>query len=231
MPTFCLASRSDNTVRQYKYAFNSFCKWCLSHKITQTLPSFDIYVSMYLIHLTNIGKSVSTINETYYSISWAHRLAGDKNLCNSDLVITVKERAHRSIGHLTVKKEPITSAILHNLVCVYDDEHANLKHIRIACMCLLSYAGFLRYSELSNLMRNHVTFYEQHIKLFLECSNTDVYREGRDVLIFKTDNSTWPVNMLSRYCVLANITPDSTDYLFRPLCFYKSTKTYTLRQG
>ena len=81
MPTFCLASRSDITVRQYKYAFNSFCKWCLSHNITKTLPSLDIYVSMYLIHLTNIGKSVSTINEAYYNISWAHRLAGVKD-CN-----------------------------------------------------------------------------------------------------------------------------------------------------
>ena len=166
MSTFCLASRSDNTVRQYKYAFNSFCKWCLSLNITQILPSLDIYMSMYLIHLTTIGKSVSTINEAYYSISWAHRLAGVKDPCKSDLVITVKEGAHRSIGHLTVKKEPITPAILNNLVCVYADEHANRKHIRIACMCLLSYAGFLRYSELSNLRRNHDSFYEQHIKLF-----------------------------------------------------------------
>ena len=150
MSTFCLASRSDNTVRQYKYAFNSFCKWCLSHNITQTLPSLDIYVSMYLIHLTNIGKSVSTINEAYYSISWAHRLAGDRHPCKSDLVFTVKEGVPRSIGYLTVKKEPITPEILNNLVCVYVDEHANLKHIRIACMCLLSYAVLLRYSELSN---------------------------------------------------------------------------------
>ena len=93
-------------------------------------------------------------------------------------------------------------------------------------MCLLSYAGFLRYSELSNLMRNHVTFYEQRIKLFLECSKTDVYREGRNVLIFKTDNSTCSVNMLSRYCVLTNIAPDSTYYLFRPLCFC-SLRTHT----
>jgi hypothetical protein len=126
---FFLASRSDNTVRQYKYAFNSFCKWCLSLNITQILPSLDIYMSMYLIHLTTIGKSVSTINEAYYSISWADRLAGVKDPCKSDLVITVKEGAHRSIGHLTVKKEPITPAILNNLVCVYADEHANRKHI------------------------------------------------------------------------------------------------------
>ena len=166
MPAFCLASRSNNTVRQYKYAINSFCKWCLSLNITQTLTSLVIYAPMYLIHLTNIGKSVSTINEAYYNISWPHRLAGAKDPCKSDLVITVKEGAHRSIGHLTVKNEPITPEILNTLVCVYADEHANRKHIRIACMCLLSYAGFLRYSELSNLRRNHDTFYEQHIKLF-----------------------------------------------------------------
>jgi hypothetical protein len=53
-----------------------------------------------------------------------------KDPCKSDLVITVKEGAHRSIGHLTVKKEPITPAILNNLVCAYADEHANRKHIR-----------------------------------------------------------------------------------------------------
>lgn len=67
-----------------------------------------MYVTMYLIHLTNIGKSVSTINEAYYSISWAHRLAGVKGPCKSDLVITVEEGAQISTGHLTVKKEPVT---------------------------------------------------------------------------------------------------------------------------
>jgi hypothetical protein len=50
-----------------------------------------------------------------------------------------------------------------------------------------------------SLMRNHVPFNEQHTKLFLECSKTDVYREGWDALNFETDNSTCLVNMLSRY--------------------------------
>lgn len=36
------------------------------------------------------------------------RLAGVKDPCKSDLVITVKEGAQISTGHLTVKKEPIT---------------------------------------------------------------------------------------------------------------------------
>jgi hypothetical protein len=73
-------------------------------------------------------------------------------------------------------------------------------------------------------------FMNNTLNYFLECSKTDFYREGRDVFIYKTDNSTCSVNMLSRYCVLTNIAPDSTYYLFRPLRFCKFTNTYKLRQ-
>jgi hypothetical protein len=41
-----------------------------------------------LIHLTNAGKSASTINEALYAISWAHRLADLADPCKSDLVKT-----------------------------------------------------------------------------------------------------------------------------------------------
>lgn len=101
---------------------------------------------MYLIHLTNLGRSVSSINEAFYAISWAHRLAGVLDPCKFELVITVKDGAHRSIGHITVKKERITPEILKKIVSLYANEQADLKQIRIACMCLLCYAGFLRIS-------------------------------------------------------------------------------------
>jgi hypothetical protein len=67
--------------------------------------------------------------------------------------------------------------------------------------------------------------------LFLESSKTDAYREGRDVLISKTNTPTCPVNMLLRYLYLAEIPADSTDYIFRPLCFCKSVNSYKLRSG
>ena len=98
-------------------------------------------------------------------------------------------------------------------------------------MCLLCYAGFLRFAELANLRRHHVFIYDNHVKLFLESSKTDVYREGRDVLISKTNTPTCPVNMLLRYFYLAEIPADSTDYIFRPLCFCNSVNSYKLRSG
>lgn len=79
MPAFCLASRAQNTQRQYRYAFNALCKWWLSNDISKSLPTSDTTVSAYLIYLTNIGKSSSTIIDAFYAINWAHKLEGFTN--------------------------------------------------------------------------------------------------------------------------------------------------------
>jgi hypothetical protein len=71
-------------------------------------------------------------------------------------------------------------------------------------------------------------FYSDHVNLNIEKSKTDIYREGKDVIISATNNYTCPVAMLSRYLLLANISEGSNDYIFRPLslfhrpCFLKS---------
>ncbi|XP_071175685.1 integrase/recombinase xerD homolog [Mytilus edulis] len=231
IPSFCLSSRAANTQRQYRYVFNAFCKWCLSINFSNTLPASVISVASYLVYLTNIGKSTSSINEAVYAISWAHRLAGVENPCKSDLVISVKEGSLRSVGHIVVKKEPITPEILYQIVMLYGNDKSNLKDVRIACMCLISFAGFLRYSELANLTRNNIVFHDSYISLLIESSKTDIYREGRDVLISKTDKITCPVKMLMKYLDLANIKSDSNDLIFRPLSFCKSVNGYKLRNG
>ena len=231
MPTFCLASRAENTQKQYRYAFNAFCKWCTSNSIFETLPASDVVVSSYIIYLSNSNKSASSINEAFYAINWAHKLAGVQSPCVSELVIAVKEGSLRSVGHSVVKKEPITPEILFQIVQLYGNSTFSLKHVRIACMCLLSYAGFLRFNELANLKRHQIVFYEDHVSLFLEKSKTDIYREGRDVVISRTGKCTCPVLMLEKYLTMANIKSDSLDFIFRPLCFCKTTNSYKLRSG
>ena len=136
MPAFCLASKASNAPRQYKNAFNLCCKFCLSFIITLTLPASDTSVSVYLIHLTNAGKSASTINEVFYAISWAHILAGLADPCKSDLVKTIREGSIRSVGRCVVKKEPITPEILRQLVNVYGFHNTDLKNI--SCMYVSS---------------------------------------------------------------------------------------------
>ena len=105
---------------------------------------------MYLVHLSKNAKSYAKVEEAFYAISWAHKLAGYSDPCMSELCISVKEGAHRMIGHTVVnKKEPNTPEILNKIVARYSQD--NLSDVRICCMCLLSYAGFFRYSEFKKI--------------------------------------------------------------------------------
>jgi hypothetical protein len=81
---------------------------------------------------------------------YTHKLAGVYNPCTSELVLSVKEGVIRTVGHTIHKKEPITPEILKQIVTKYGTTSSNLKDLRLFTMCLICYAGFLRFSELVN---------------------------------------------------------------------------------
>ena len=85
------------------------------------------------------------------------------------------EGAKRILAHKVAKKEPITPQIFKSLVDRFALADASLCDIRTICM--LGFTGFLRYSELANLKEADVTFYSDHMELFIESSNTDQYRD------------------------------------------------------
>ena len=86
-----------------------------------------------------------------------------------------------------------------------------------------------RFNELSNIKRKDIVFYDAHVKIFIKKSKTDVYREGKWVLIAKKGIYTCPVSMLLRYIRKAKITYNRNNYIFRSLNYYKSTKSYRLK--
>jgi hypothetical protein len=85
---------------------------------------------LYLIHISDLRKSVSSINEAFYSISWAHKLAGVYNPCTSYFVLSVNEGVIRTVGHTIHKKDHITPEILKQIVTKYGTTSSNLKDLR-----------------------------------------------------------------------------------------------------
>lgn len=97
-------------------------------------------------------------------------------------------------------------------------------------MCSVSYAGFLRCDELSNLKANNLTFREDYLDIFVEKSKTDCYRNGKNVLIAKLNNQYCLVSILQCYISLAGIDLLSDMFLFRSLSFLKKSNTFILRK-
>ncbi|XP_065940519.1 uncharacterized protein [Magallana gigas] len=229
---FCEKSKSESTFRKYRYAFNSWIKWCYSQSPkVQHFPASDFNVSIYLINLSKQFNSVAKVNEAFYAISWAHEISGTQNPCHSSLVVSVLEGARRLSAKPVTKKEPITSEILQQIVNRYGTGSSSLPDIRISCMCLLSYAAFLRFSELVNLKRSDITFYEDHLSLYISKSKTDKYKTGSNVIVSKTNNVTCPYGMLQLYLKIADIASDSDCFIFRALSFCKKSGKYKLRNS
>jgi hypothetical protein len=50
---------------------------------------------------------------------------------------------------------------------------------------------------------NNLSFYDTHVKICIESSKTDIYRQGDTVIIAKTNTDTCPVKLLPYYCKIA----------------------------
>lgn len=229
LPEVALSSKACNTSKKYQRSYNSWSKWARQHGLV-VFPANDVDFSLYLVSLIQSCNSPSTVDEAFYGMKWANDLAGNlNNPCSSFLVKSVREAAHRILGHRVSRKEPVTPEILFKLVNVFGNTDVNLFNLRNITMCLLAYAGFLRFSELINIKRSDILFKTDHIALFIDHSKTDIYRDGSWCLIAKTGNVTCPVNMLLRYLTMANIDENSNDFIFRSVTFFKSSNCYKLR--
>ena len=220
LPTFCLKARADNTVNQYRYSFNAFCRWCDAFMPSiSSLPAAEEHVALYIISIAKDSKSSSKIQSAIHAISWAHQLAGFKDPCVSTLVQLTKEGAIRDTSKPVVKKEPITPDHLKILVHRYRSD--NLFNMRTLSMCLLGFAGFLRYSELVNIKLCDISFEETHMTINIVRSKTDVHKEGHKLCIARTHCVTCPVHKLEQYLKMLDVDINSQEYLFRSLTYCK----------
>ena len=153
-----------------------------------------------------------------------------KNPCESTLVMNLVEACRCELGKPKTKKEPISPEHLASLVKDFGHRKASLKDIRLLAICLLGYAGFFRHSELCNIKRSDIIFYRTYVKVFIQKSKIDSYREGKWVLIARTGKLTCPVSMLKRYLAKANIRADEDNFIFRSLNYFRSCSQYKLKR-
>ena len=99
----------------------------------------------------------------------------------------------------------------------------DLLVVRDLTMILLSFAGFLRFDEVSSLLCSDVKIECEYLFLFIRKSKTDQYRNGNEVLIAKGETIACPFSMFIRYVELSGMNLDSDFYIFRPIFRSKGT--------
>ena len=86
---------------------------------------------------------------------------------------------------------------------------ASLYDSRSPLICLLALTVFLRFDELTKLVRSDVDIDSEKLQLFIESIKTDKYRDGAWVVVAVSGKVTCPVNMMNRCLDKAQLSHDS----------------------
>ena len=177
------------------------------------------------------SNSPSATVAAHAALKWLHSFISTTSIQNpfdSSICRNLLEAIKRSPTPPIKKKLPVSPEIVQKIVDKYGQKDASLADLRIACFCLIGFAGLLRYNELSNIRVHHIERQEGYLKIFIPKSKTDIYREGNYVLIKRLANKYCPVSILERYIQSAGIDLGSNLHLFRPIRWFKSIKGYKL---
>ena len=210
-----MSSKAPSTEKKYLYAFGRWKRWAEGMDGVTVFPVEAIHLALYLQHIGNSTGSRASVEEAVYALSWIHEAAGLPSPINDPFVQTVLGGLRRMLASPTVKKQPITSEMLSDMVQACQPD-PSLGDLRLMAACLLGFAAFLRYDELSKLRCEDLTFTANFLEIKIRSSKTDQYRQGDTVLVARTGRPTCPVNMVERYMAMGELVGKS-GLLFRPL--------------
>lgn len=139
------ASISANTRAAYKKQLRGFFAFCSGLRVP-ALPADAATVTAYIAHMSDSGKSSSTIRQALAAISAMHRRANEADPTCSELVRTAHAGARREIGTAPHKKAAATVDIIRELLGGLD--RSTIQGKRDAAILLLGFCGAFRRSEL-----------------------------------------------------------------------------------
>lgn len=223
------ASKSKNTAKKYDGYFLKFVNWCKTNNLDY-LPAKESTICAFLCDLVTNHSSCSVIDSCYFGIKWKHTVSlCSVNPCDSALCRMTYEGCRRTSGQVVNQKTPISVGILNKIVDAYSGIYGDtVKNLRLCVMCVLGFSGFFRYSELSSIRMNDLSFKSDHVSIRIRCSKTDQIGKGTDVVIAATGNKLCPVSWLKKYINVAGLASYDDAFLFTKIRYMRKSGKYVL---
>ena len=141
-------------------------------------PAEEVYVILYVLNLSQNNKSYPVIRMWYYAIKYFHEFFTGGRELGSHCITKVLEGIKRLSGYTENSKSPLTSSDLKRTFQCLGGVEMNLTSSRLMVILFLSFMGFFRFSELSNLKRSDFILHNTHMSIFIEKNKTGIYRKG-----------------------------------------------------
>lgn len=227
---YLVFSREDNTIKSYMSAFNKWERWA-NMLCLKVLPVNYTSVALYILSRIQMGEKYPSIKCFFYALKFTHNINGLDDPTTNFLVKSMFETAHRLCKVTVNKKSPVDIKHIHALYEALVHNSISLLDFRTMIVCLLGFCGFMRYSEIVAIRRYDILFCRGFLKIFIEKSKTDIYRDGKWLYISACDSKCCPVANLQLYLAKADIIdPHSDQFIIRAVTKFPKKKLEKLRE-
>ena len=196
-------SKSDNSIRAYRFAWTKFNEWCEKSDYEPFSPpesSFEFLIGLFIASMAKSRQLKPKSMESY--------LAGIKHFYSEKGVIVQTRHREirkamagikRELGTTPNQKKPLQTENIKLLI----DSIGKLVwpiEVRDKAMILIGFSGAFRRSELVGIDIEHLSFDTNGVSIFIPKSKTDQEMQGRVVDIPFTSNEQYcPVRALQAW--------------------------------
>ena len=166
-------SRENSTIKTYSSYFENWKIWAAQFPEVNVLPADEFHIVIYMMHLLQTEKAYPVIRVSYFAINYFHLIVGYQNLCPTSLSYNVLEGIKRILAYSPTKKSPVTVSQLYEMYNYFGSKTISLSNLRTILICVLSFMGFLRFSEVVKLRRCDIITNKTFLSIFLEKGKTD----------------------------------------------------------
>lgn len=224
------AELAPETKRAYSSDWQRYEAWSRSRRLDPQ-ENRPPAVAIYLATLADAGKSLSTVDRSLSSISYAYLVLKYDSPRLAPVVRRVMKGIRRTLGGEQDRASPIMPADLRRMVddgCKVRNPvpkkqdsvlHASRlrRALRDRALLTVGFAGAFRRSELSSLCWRDVQLVDEGLKVTIRSSKTDKKRVGQTIgLPYGGHLQTCPVRSLLAWKVLLG-GDDVTGPVFRPI--------------
>jgi hypothetical protein len=159
--------------------WQKFKSWCLEKNVPY-LPARPLTVALYLTKILRSATSPSPVLSCSGAIFLHHHLSGLPSPTSHPMVAMSPEISRRTKVAGQNQKKPLLASHIRRLFGFwrFSPDATLFDLMRFVAICV-SYAGFLRFSDLMAVRWEEIMFFSTHMELFLEKTKMDQYREGR----------------------------------------------------
>lgn len=228
-------SRAAETFSRYATHWRRFTAWCTRFRVP-ALPARPLHVAMFLAETFKYalaqGFSYSVVKAASAAIYQAHRLAGFRDSVTSHhLVAAVREAAKRHLGlRPKNRKDPISMDLCLKCALELSAPGCSLYDLQMATFIMVCFAGFLRYSDASNIFADEIKFYDTHMEVFIEKRKNLQYRQGEVVCIARGSSLACPVYLLEVYLQRTGLRGRHVP-IFQQSFYNRTLRTYVWGMG